>query len=406
MTANHLVIIGNGIAGVSAAEEARRTDPDAEITLIGNEPTPYYYRSSLTEWITGELTDDSIQARTPDFYNALGIEQINGTVSEVDPNLKQLTFEDGREIAYDALCIATGAHPNIIPVEGMDSKEIITYRNMADAAQIKTRLQPDSKVIIVGGGVMGLELAGGLKRMGIGNVSIIEYMGQVGRPILDEPIAQWLEGLIRGDGYQVFLNDTIQSINGQMAELKSGSKLAFDLLVQSVGITPVFPKIPGLTVGKGIQVDAFGRTNLPDIYACGDCAETFDPKTDRWSTTRVWRECAAQGRAAGASLAGGERPFHKKGFFNCSYIYNELYSYIGDPHGEGEIFRFEGERSFRKVRLSEGKLAGALLINNRFGGTAIFDALGSTLDNIDGNLADPEFDWNAHTGVDWDYRFY
>lgn len=406
MTPKHLVVIGNGIAGVSAAEEARRTDPEAQLTLIGNEPIPYYYRSSLTEWITGQLTDENIQARTPAFFDAMGINQVAGMVIRVDPDLKQLIFDDGQKTAYDALCIATGAHPNIIPVEGMDPLEIITYRSMADAERIKARLHPDVKVLIVGGGVLGLELAGGLQRMEIPNVSIIEYMGQVGRPILDEVIAKWLEDIIRDGGYEVYLNDTIESVSGWTATLKSGMQLPFDILVQSVGITPVFPDVPGLEVGKGIRVDAFGRTNLPDIFACGDCVETYDPTSDRWNTTRVWRECSAQGRAAGASMAGGERPFYKKGFFNCSYIFNELYSYIGDPHGEGEIFRYEGDRSFRKVRVVNGKLAGALLINNRHGGTAIFNALGLDVGSLDANLADPEFDWNTVTPRDWDYRFF
>ncbi len=309
MAPKHLVIIGNGIAGVSAAEEARRTDPEAQITLIGNEPNPYYYRSSLTEWITGELTDENILARTPVFYDEMGIKQITGVVSKVGPDQKQLLFEDGHKMTYDALCIATGAHSNTIPVKGMDPAEIITYRNMADASRIKSLLHPDVKVLIVGGGVLGLELAGGLQRMDIPGVSIVEYMGQVGRPLLDAPTAKWLEGIIKDGGYQVFLNDTIESVSSGTATLKSGAKLKFDLLVQSVGITPDFPEIPGLEVGKGIRVDASGRTNLPDIYACGDCVETYDPNADRWNTTRVWRECSAQGRAAGASMAGGRTTF-------------------------------------------------------------------------------------------------
>ncbi|MCB2209537.1 FAD-dependent oxidoreductase [bacterium] len=406
MTKKHLVIIGNGVAGVSAAQEARQTDPHAHITLIGREEQPYYYRSSLTEWITGQLTDESILARTPDFYDAMQIETVSGIVTSVDPGIKQLTFEDGRELTYDGLCLATGAHPNVIPVEGLDPDEIITYRTLADAARIKSKLVDQPHVVIVGGGVLGLELAGGLQRMGIDNVTIIEYMGRVGRPILDEPASEWLAELIREDGYAIYLNDTIARADGRTATLKSGAAVQFDLLVESVGIRPDYPETPGLDTGKGIRVDAFGRTNLTDIVACGDCVETYDPVTERWNTTRVWRECAAQGRAAGASLTGGEHPFHKRGFFNCSYMYNELYSYIGEPHGEGDSHRFEGEGAFRKVRVLDGKLAGALLINDRRGSTPIFDALGMEVGDVTHNLADPDFDWNTLTGRDWDYRFF
>ena len=406
MRSEHFVIIGNGVAGVSAAQEARKTDPKARITLIGNEPIPSYYRASLTEWITQELDDQNILARTPEFYKAMDIQRVSGTVQKVSPKTQNLQFNDGRELSWDALCIATGAAANIIPFKGLEENQIHTYRTKADAEFIKSKILEQPSVLIVGGGVLGLELAGGLQRLGLQKVAIIEYLGQIARPILDEPLARWLEKRIRDNGYLVFLNDTIEHVDGDLAVLRSRASYQFDLLVESVGIRPVYPEVPGLEKGLGIRIDPHGRTNLERIFACGDCTETFEPKSSKWQTTRIWYDCARQGRAAGAAMAGGENPFHGKGFFNCSYIYNEQYSYIGDPHGEGTIFRYERGDVHRKIRLVDGVLAGALLIKERRGSIPIFEALGMDVAVYGEALAHPDFDWNSLTGEDWDYRFF
>ena len=406
MHSDHLVIIGNGVAGVSAAQAARKTNSKAEITLIGNEPSPSYYRASLTEWISGELDDQNILARTPEFYDAMDIQLVSGTVQKVSPKTQNMQFDDGREMSWDALCIATGAAANIIPFEGLEENQIHTYRTKADAEYIKSKIHDQPRVLIVGGGVLGLELAGGLQRIGLQEAAIIEYLGHIARPILDEPLARWLEEKIRCDGYFVFLNDTIEQVKGDLAVLRSGKSYRFDLLVESVGIKPIFPEVPGLEKGLGIRIDPHGRTNLDKIFACGDCTETFNPKTKEWQTTRIWYDCARQGRAAGASMAGGEKPYHRKGFFNCSYIYNELYSYIGDPHGEGTVFRYAKGDVHRKIRVVDGMLTGALLIKDRRGSIPIFEALGMDVAAFDEALAHPNFDWNSLTGEDWDYRFF
>lgn len=406
MSSPHYVIIGNGIAGLSATEEARSCNPDAKITLVGNEGVQTYYRASLTEWITGELNDQNLAVRTPDFYISMAINHVTGTVLEVHPEDKTLIFSNGKQLSYTTLCIATGGKPNKILYEGLDKNLILTYRTIADAETIRSALSNDKQVLIVGGGVLGLELAAGFYRLGIKKVSLIENNKQIARPIMDEFLSPWLESRIREDGFDLYLQDSIDHVEGKTAYLSSGQVLHFDLLIQTVGITPIFPEVSGLEVGRGIRIDPDGQTNLPDIYACGDCTETFNQANGRWQTTRIWYDCARQGRAAGASMAGMKKPYLKKAFFNCSTIYREPYSYIGDPHGDGDIYRFDNDSTHRKIRLVEDKLAGAVLVNDRRGTIPIFDCIGKEVCGFGEALAHPDFEWNALSGYDWDYRFY
>lgn len=406
MSSPHYVIIGNGIAGLSAAEEARSRNPNAKITMVGNEELQTYYRASLTEWITGELNDKNLAVRTPGFYRSMAIDQVTGTVIEVHPEEKTLLFDDGKNLSYTSLCIATGGKPNKMPYDGFDKNLIITYRTIADARTIRSAVSDDKQVLIVGGGVLGLELAAGLYRLGLRKVSIIEYNKQIARPILDEFLSPWLESRIRGDGFDLHLQDSIDYVEGKTAHLSSGQVLHFDLLIQTVGITPIYPEVSGLEVGRGIRIDPDGKTNLPDIFACGDCTETFDQTNGRWQTTRIWYDCVRQGRAAGASMAGMKKPYLKKAFFNCSTIYRESYSYIGDPHGDGDIYRYENDSTHRKIRLVEDKLAGAVLINDRRGTIPIFKCIGKEVSEFGEAIAQSDFDWNALSGEDWDYLFY
>ncbi len=411
MTPANYVIIGNGVAGITAAQEIRRVDKTGRIRVIGDEGMPYYYRASMSEWLSGELDDVSIIGRTETFYADMRIESLAGHVTRVDAGAHTVHLDGGQTIAYGKLLIATGAQANRFPVEGLD--ESLVFRDFSDAQQIKARLSHCGRALILGGGILGLELAGALHKMGIGNIAVVQRSSFVGKPLLDAPAAAWLQAQMRADGVDLFLGDTVERVEGHTARFKSGKTWDFDIFVQAVGIHPVFPDVPGLNVGRGVQIDDRASTNLPDVYAAGDCTETYDPALDRWMTTRIWLDGARQGKIAACNMTGRDHRLSEFPFFNASLIYTAMYAYIGEPHGEGgEVYRWEragGDHAvpgYRKVRVVDGKLAGALLLGRRHGTTALYHAIGQPVAQFGEAIVRPDFPWNDHTGQDWDYVFY
>jgi nitrite reductase (NADH) large subunit len=412
------LIVGNGMAGITAVQEIRHADPAGRILLVGDEGEPYYYRASLSEWISGDITDEMLPGRTREFYEQMHIEQVMGHVLQVDAETRRAYLADGDHIDYAKTLIATGAHANTIPIPGLP--ETLVFRSLADAREIKARLGCCGRALILGGGVLGLELAGAIHEMGIPHIAVVHRSGFVGRPLLDEPAAEWVQARMRADGIDLFLDDTVERVEGRMAHLRNSQAAAaaaaeaaaavaweFDVFVQTVGITPVFPEVPGLTVGQGIRIDARCRTNLPGIYAAGDCTETRVPGEDRWQTTRVWLDCARQGRVAGRNMAADEAALHRTPFFNASIIYRTLYAFAGEPHGEeGKAHIWRNRDGYRKLRVVDGRLAGALLLGQRQGSYAILKAIGQPVARFGADIACPDFPYNDLSGQDWDYLFY
>jgi NAD(P)H-nitrite reductase large subunit len=331
--------------------------------------------------------------------------ELNGRVTHVDPEAKQVHLSDVDSFDYDKLLIATGAQAKVYPVEGLE--ETLVFRSLADARKIKERIGCCGRALVVGGGVLGLELAGALYKMGLPHIAVVQRTGLLAKPLLDAPASEWLQQRMQADGVDLFINDTVVRVEEQTVLLESGRTWDFDIFVQTVGITPVFPEVAGLAVGEGVQVDDHCRTNLPDVYAAGDCTETRVLGTDRWETTRIWLDCALQGRTAGRNMAGKGATLPEQALFNASVIYTVLYTYVGDPHGEeGEVYVWQEGDGYRKIRVVDGKLAGALLLGERHGSMAIHMAVGQPVAEFGPDVARPDFSFNELTGQDWDYLFY
>lgn len=406
MTTNSYLIIGRGVAGISAAREIRRLDPGSSIRLIGDEP--YYYRASLSEWISGKTSDAMLPGRTQEFYRDLKLDQLDGRVREVQPGRSVAVLEDGRSMGYDRLLIATGANARRFPIPGLAGEESLVFRSLDDARTIREKAGCCGRVLILGGGVLGLELAGALSAMGGKAIAVVQLMPHMGAPLLDERTGHWVEDRMRAAGIEMFLEDTVEEVRDGTAFLKSGKSWPFDLFVQAVGVVPSYPEVPGLEAGRGIRIANDCTTSVEGIYAAGDCTETQPHESGEWGQTRIWLDCARQGKTAGRNMVEpGSAVLDSRPFYNASVLFDTFYSYLGEPNGqEGNTFIWESSRGFRKLRIVDGKLAGALFLGNRRSAHAVLDAVGKEVPVQDDGIAAPDYRWNDLVSGSWTYHFF
>ena len=404
MTSKRLCVIGNGVAGMSAIEEIRRHDNTSEIFLFSKETQSYYYRASLSEWLSGKNTREMLRGRVESFSSLMKVKEIPAMVQAIDAKNQYVITED-QNWHYDELLIATGATPRGPAIPG--NVHIPVYRNLSDAEYIKESLGECARLLIVGGGVLGLELAAAVNESYQCGITLVQHSDMVGRPLLDRTSSEWVLDRMRADGIDILLNDSISKAESGIAYLRSGTEKPFDLIVATIGVNPVVPPMEGLQTGNGILVDEHCCTNIPHVYAAGDCTQYLDRSAGQWISSRTWLEASQQGMTAGANMVGIERSYPMHTVYNASYIYKERYVFMGDPHGEGgTVHEWKRPDRYRKIRLESGRLVGALLINERIGHLAIFDAINQRAVVPEGYLADPAFQWNHVNQHDWDYRWF
>ena len=276
-----LVIIGAGMASGRVIEHLVETDPDAfDITLFNAEARGNYNRIMLSPVLSGEKTYEEIVTHDSDWYAAQGVTcRFGEPVSGIEPTMKVVSGQNGH-LPYDKLIIATGSAPFIIPVPGKDLPGVVTYRDLDDTNAMISAAGKGGKAVVIGGGLLGLEAAAGLAERGM-EVTVVHLMGHLMERQLDEAAGYLLRKDLEGRGISIRTQASTKAIIGaEQAEavvLEDGETLPADLVVMAVGIRPEtrLATDAGLTVARGIEVNAQMQTSDPDIFAVGECVE-FD----------------------------------------------------------------------------------------------------------------------------------
>lgn len=274
-----LVVIGNGIAGISTVEQIIKWGGNFDITVIGQEPHPNYNRIMLSYVLEGSKTLDDIVLNDWQWYEDHGITLHTGvTVTGIDGERKIVETDKGIVVPYDKVIIATGSSPFVLPVPGKDKEGVIGFRNIADCTQMLQAAQTYKKAAVIGGGLLGLEAAKGLVSLGM-DVTVVHLMQDIMESQLDHTASAMLQKELEGQGIRFLLGKQTTEILGDVRatglRFKDGEELEADLVVMAVGIRPniAAAQASGIEVNRGIVVDDYLQTSMPDVYAVGECSE-------------------------------------------------------------------------------------------------------------------------------------
>lgn len=358
------VIIGNSTAAVAAAEQIRRNDGKGKITMISDEPYHTYGRPLISYYLLGKTDAERMKYRPSDFYERNRIDTIfSKRVEKIDAEKKKVLLSDGKKIGYDKLLVATGSRPFNPPMEGIGSVPCkFNFMTFDDALALENVLSPDKRVLIIGAGLIGLKCLEGIADR-VREVAVVDMADRVLPSILDEYGASLVRHELEEHKATFYLSDSVQKFDGNTAYLKSGKEIAFDILVVAVGVRPnvELVKDAGGKVGRGILTDDRQETSLKDVYAAGDCTESYDITAQTSRILALLPNAQFQGACAGANMAGGEVhftnavPMNAIGFFGSHIL--TAGSYFGDTYVE------KSGDTYKKLFYSENKLNGFILVN-------------------------------------------
>lgn len=367
----HLVVIGNGMAGMACLDQILKRKPGFTVTVLSEEPYYNYNRILLSAVLSGEKKPDEIYINTKEWYETnkitlrLGIKAV-----DVHPKEKTVVGSDGSLTPYDLLLLATGSNPFIPPIEGVNQKGVFTFRNMADAENILKRCQENpGHAVVIGGGLLGLEAARGLLNQGM-KVSVVHLMSGLMDMQLDEKGSWFLKREIEKLGIHVLLNrQTARIMGDQKADglmFKDGEIIGADMVVIACGIRPnvELAKKAGLQINRGILVNDFMETSDPNIFAVGECVE------HRGKVYGLVAPLWDQGKVLAATITGDKGPVYEGSVLatKLKVMGIELFS-AGDykaEEPEKEVVSYEDHAFgiYKKLVVQNEKLVGVILIGD------------------------------------------
>ncbi|HZL64952.1 MAG TPA: FAD-dependent oxidoreductase [Thermoleophilia bacterium] len=308
MARRHL-LIGGGPGAIAAAEAIRGADAGAEIVLVSVDPHGYYSRPGLAYYLAKEIPEKALRPFSAKEFTSLGFTSLTDRAVGIDPAGHTVTLQDGGELAYDRLLIATGSTAVPARVAGTELDGVLKLDDLDDARDIIRRSATAKNAVVVGGGITALEIVEGLRAHGV-HVDYFMRQDRYWRNVLSENESRVVEEELRTGGVRVHQFTELARIVGRdgrvvAAETGDGTQIPCDLVAVAIGVRPriEFAKAAGLACERGILVDQYLRTSEDDIFASGDVAETANPVTGRRTLEVLWHSAVHKGRVAGLNMA-------------------------------------------------------------------------------------------------------
>lgn len=377
------VVVGAGIAGVSAAEAIRNASPRAEITLIAGEAPPPYYRLNLTRYLAGEISTDGLPIHPFDWYADNRIDLLPGVrAEEIDLSGRRISVADRGDIPFDRLVLAMGAHPFTPPIQGADREGVITLRTSEDADRILKRALRGDPVVIIGGGVLGLETAGALARRGA-NVTLLEGYDWLMPRQLDREAGERLGRHVAGIGIRLEMHAITREIAGargvEGVVLADGRMIAAKTVIMATGVRPNthLARRAGLDVNQGVLVNNHMTTSSQEVYAAGDVAEHNGVLYGTWAASQYQGSIAGMNAAGLVVLYGGQPRSNSLKVLGLDLMSIGTFE---PADGSYRVIDEASDNRYLHFVLRDGRLVGAILLGDMSSSSAVKAAIESRWD--------------------------
>lgn len=376
-----LVIVGNGMAAARLVQELKQSGGfEGRILMVGREPQPAYNRVLLSPLLAGEIEDQALELHSTEWYEEQGIELLcNDPVVALEPERHRLRTGSGKQIHYDQLVLATGSNSSLPPLLGIDLNGVMGFRTWQDVEAMRKAAAKGGSAVVIGGGLLGLEAAEGLRKLGM-CTRVLQRSDYLLNRQLDRHAAGMLQQTLEGRGLEIITNAGVECMRGneagQVTEviLKDGRTLPADLVVVAAGVTPEtsLARAAELNCDRAIRVDAELRTSAVDIFAIGECCQ-FEDNT-YGLVAPIWRQARVLAQVLrGASDQYAEQPAATQlkvsgiSLFSCGEIDAQ----------DAKVVEYHDPEvgDYRKLWLRDEKLVGAVLYGDTRQGNDYFEQL-------------------------------
>ncbi len=371
--ASRIVVIGGGQAGAQALQSLRQSGYAGALTLVGDEPALPYQRPPLSKaYMKGEMTEERLYFRPAPWYQDQNIEVILSTPAKsIDRANRTVELAHGGHLDYDALIIATGSRPRVLPVKGATLHGVHDLRDLSDVERIRPNMIAGRKMVIVGAGYIGLEAAAVARQMGL-DVTVLEMAPRVLARVTSPVMSEFFETEHRAQGVQILTGARLDHLDGDgdtvtAAILADGTRVDADIVLVGIGILPneELAKDAGIACNNGILVDRDARTSDPRVFAAGDCASRPLVHYGRSGRLESVHNAIEQGKLAAAAILGKPRPAE-----DCPWFWSDQYDLklqiagLSQDYDEIVVRGDPKDRKFAAFYLRNGTLIAVDAINS------------------------------------------
>jgi NAD(P)H-nitrite reductase large subunit len=308
------VIVGASAAGIGAVEAIREVDPVGTITVISEELCPQYSRPMISDFVSGKATLEKMKFRDDHFWEKNAVQALTGRIAlHLNLTGKYVELDRGDRVNFEKLLLATGGRPFIPKMEGADKEGVFTFTSFSDAERLATKIEVAKRAVVIGAGLIGVSVTEALINRGL-EVTMVELKDKILSLLLDSTASEIVENVIGKAGVTIVTGQTVQRILGKPENdrvvggviLTNGTQVPCDLVIIAIGVIPRTELVTGTDVktNRGIIVNGFMHTNVPDVYASGDAAEAYDFILNENRPLPLWPLAQLEGRVAGYNMAG------------------------------------------------------------------------------------------------------